>query len=364
MRILHIIDEMGMGGAQSLLVELAPVQKKNGHDVLVLELQGMQDRTLVNKLVENGVDVTTVSPTRSVRNPLNIFSIIPYLKKYDIVHVHLFPANYWVALAKLLSNSKTPIVTTEHSTDNKRRKIPIFKYIDQFIYNRYQEVIACADKAMETFKERFPKVKCVSIPNGVDISKYKVAKPYSKKELINISEDSFVVTMVARFVYPKRQDTLIEAISILPEKFHAILVGGNPNDEGLKQAQKQAQELGVEKRCHFLYIRSDVPQILKSSDVVLMSSEYEGLSLSSIEGMACGKPFVASNVNGLREVVGGAGELFSCGNAKELAALILKLDSDQNFYKKVVQRCLKRAIEYDIQSVADKYDMVYKNYIK
>lgn len=363
MKILHIINHMGMGGAQSLLVELAPVQRDMGHEVLVLELQSTPDRNLVKKLNDAGVVVKSLSDSRSVRSPLNIFALIPYVRQYDIVHSHLFPANYWTALAKVFALSRTPIITTEHSTNNKRRSIPIFKYIDAFIYDRYQEVVACADKALETFKVRYPRAKCVSIPNGVNISKYKEALPYKKQELANIPEESFVITMVARFDYPKRQDTLVEAIALLPNQFHAILVGGTHDDVGLQRVQQLAQNLGVSDRVHFLYLRSDVPRILKSSDVVLMSSEYEGLSLSSIEGMACGHPFIATNVNGLREVVGGAGELFECGNAQELAQLLKKLQSDNSFCNEVTQKCLLRADEYDIKAVADKYQFEYNKFV-
>lgn len=353
-----------MGGAQSLLVELAPVQKAMGHDVLVLELESTEDRTLVHKLQNSGVDVKSISASRSVRNPLNVFYLIPYLKACDIAHIHLFPANYWTALAKLVGFCRTPIITTEHSTNNKRRNIAIFKYIDAFIYNRYQKVVACADKALETFKARYPETNCVSIPNGVDISKYKNALPYTKQELVNIEEEAFVVTMVARFDYPKRQDTLVEAVALLPEKFHIVLVGGTSDDEGLQRVQKLVQDLGVSNRVHFLYLRSDVPRILKTSDVVVMSSEYEGLSLSSIEGMACGHPFIATNVNGLREVVGGAGELFECGNAHELAQLLQRFESDKDFYCTVTNKCLARADEYDIHSVAAQYQCVYNKIVK
>ena len=353
---------MGMGGAQSLLVELAPVQKQMGHDVLVLELSSSVDRNLVKKLNDAGIPIKSISHKRSVRNPLNIFAIIPYLKKCDIAHVHLFPANYWTACAKIIGFCKTPIVTTEHSTNNRRRNIAISKYIDTFIYRRYAEVIACADKALETFRDRFPKVRSISIPNGVDISKYKSASPYTKQVLAGIPQDAFIATMVARFDYPKRQDTMVEALALTPEKFHAVFVGGTPEDRGLQNIQRLASDLGVSHRVHFLYLRSDVPRILKSSDVVVMSSEYEGLSLSSIEGMACGHPFIASNVNGLREVVSGAGELFDCGNASDLAQLLMRFDSDKEFYNEVTNKCLVRAEEYDILNVADKYQAEYNRF--
>ncbi len=183
---------------------------------------------------------------------MNIFDIMPYLKKFDIVHVHLFPANYWTAIAKLLSFNKVPLVTTEHSTNNKRRSIAIFKYIDSIIYRNYSEVIACADKALETFNKRYPQIHSISIPNGVNIQKYTNAKAYTKNELLGISDDCFIVTMIARFAYPKRQDSVIEAISKLPEKFHGVFVGGDVNDANLIEMQKLSKKMGVSDRIHFL----------------------------------------------------------------------------------------------------------------
>lgn len=122
------------------------------------------------------------------------------------------------------------------------------------IYNRYQKVVACADKAKEIFKARYPNVKWSSIPNGVNISIYKEAQPYTKQELAAIPEESLLATMLARFDYPKRQDTLVEAIAQLPNKYHAILVGGIPNNPGLLKIQELTRSLGVSHRLHFLYI--------------------------------------------------------------------------------------------------------------
>ena len=362
MKILHIINHMGMGGAQSLIVELAPVQRQMGHEVCVLEISTTSDRTLVNKLLEDEIEVVTLSSHRSVRNPLNIFSLIPYIRQYDLIHVHLFPSNYWAAIANMLIGK--PIITTEHSTDNKRRKIPIFKYIDAYIYKKYNNVVACSDRALDIFRQRFPRVKSSAIPNGVNLSKYKTAKPYTKQELLGLTEEDFICTMVARFEYPKRQDIVVQAIATLPNRFHVVFVGGSPDDENLIQVKTLAENLRIANRVHFLYVRSDVPRILKTSDIILMSSEYEGLSLSSIEGMASGRPFVASNVNGLKEVVEGAGELFEIGDIDGLSALLMKFASDDHYYKDVVKTCLKRAEEYDISVVADKYQAEYNKHLR
>ena len=94
-----------------------------------------------------------------------------------------------------------------------------------------------------------------------------------------------------------------------------------------------------------------------------MSSEYEGLSLSSIEGMAAGKPFVATDVNGLREVVKDAGVLFELYDSVQLATILMRLKSDKEYYEKIVSKCRKRASQYDIQQMVEKYLNVYREIV-
>ena len=364
MKILHLIDRMSMGGAQSLVVEIAKVQKELGHDVEVIQLFDSLDRTFPNRLVELGIPVSALSKG-SMYNPMHIFRIKPILKNYDIVHVHLFPALYWTGFANWLNGCKTPLIYTEHSTQNKRRNKWLLNKADKFVYQKcFKCVVACADRALEIFREYYPKVNSLSIPNGVDIAEYMNAKPYSKKELIGTDENVFTVTMVARYTYPKRQDTIIEAIAKLPKHFHAILVGSKETDKEAVELRGYCEQLGVADRVHSLYIRKDVPRILKSSNVVCMSSIYEGLSLSSIEGMASGHPFIATNVNGLREVVQGAGVLFELGDSEALAVLLQNLADDKDYYNTVSKRCIERAKQFDIHEVVKKYMDVYRKYIK
>ena len=363
MKILHIIDSLSMGGAENMLVGLTSGQQRQGHEVLVMPLVCASDTLVRRKMEEAGIEVRPFKGSGSVYNPLFIIKIAKTIRRYDIVHVHLFPALYWVAFAKMLSLSKVPIIYTEHSTDNKRRNNPFLHWVDRFVYQHgYKRIVACAEKVMETYKLAFPSINNVCyINNGVDISLFANASPYTKTELLGVSESTFIITMVARFMSMKRQDTIVEALTKLPDDIHAVFVGGNKDDEGLIKVKELANGLGVQNRVHFLYIRSDVPRILKTLDVIIMASDYEGLSLSSIEGMAAGKPFVASDVNGLREVVGGAGLLFENRNSASLAELINKLHSDSVFYKDIQQRCEERAKEYDAQKMADEYLKVYQS---
>lgn len=360
MKILHIINSMDMGGAQNLLANMVCFQKQIGHDVSILQLVKPDNDVLTNIVTKENINIKYLSKG-CVYNPFLIFKLLPYFKKADVIHVHLFPAQYWVGFAKLLSFSTTPLITTEHSTRNKRRNHFILKYVDRFVYKMcFQNVIACADKAKETFSESYPSVKCESIPNGVNIGFYANAKPYTKTELLHVPEDIFCYGMVARFAYPKRQDTLVRALPLLPENFHVVMVGGG-NHQNISAL---AEKLKVSHRVHFLGVRSDVPRILSTLDAVVMSSEYEGLSLSSIEGMSVGKPFIATNVTGLKEVVEGAGLLFECGNELELADILKKIFNDKEFYQKISSLCLQRAKQYDISIMVEKYNSVYQSCLK
>ena len=103
-----------------------------------------------------------------------------------------------------------------------------------------------------------------------------------------------------------------------------------------------------------------MPELLKAVEVVVMSSHYEGLSLSNIEGMASGNPFVASDVDGLREITDGYGELFPHEDDKVLADIILKLSTDEEYRQSVIEKCKKRAEQYDISNMSNAYFKVYQ----
>ena len=138
----------------------------------------------------------------------------------------------------------------------------------------------------------------------------------------------------------KQQEVLIRALKSLPDNYVVWLIGDGVRR---RECENIAESLGVSDRVNFWGVRTDVPRLLKTSDVVVMSTHYEGMSLSNIEGMSSGKPFVASNVNGIREITEGAGILFEENNDKQLAQIILRLERDQAYHDKVVEQCLARA---------------------
>ena len=361
MKILHIIDSLTTGGAERLVSDLAPLQRARGNDVVVLALCG--GNTPFRKILDDaGIRVFDFGANANLYSPLNIFRIIPFLKKYDIVHAHLFPAQYWVALAKVFSFSKTPLVTTEHSTYNRRRDLAGARVFDRWIYRRYAKIFGISEKTTEALKKHLgdENAPVFTVSNGADIEKIKRVNAVPRNEIVPETCATFLM-QVAGFREAKDQDTVIRALKILPGNVFVAFVG-----DGVRRAEceRLATALGVRERVRFLGVRADVPALLKAADIVVMSSRWEGFGLAAVEGMAAGKPTVASNVPGLAEVVGGAGILFPSSDEKALAKEILKLSGDRVFYEEIAARCSRRANDFDIRKMSDAYCAAYEKTVK
>tara|TARA_B110000503_G_C7120160_1_gene402129 strand:+ start:281 stop:1378 length:1098 start_codon:yes stop_codon:yes gene_type:complete len=358
MKVLHVINNLATGGAEKLLLETIPLYNEKGVSSDLLLLNGSKQPFLDELKKQNCCNVFSLA-NGSVYNPLLIFKIIPYLKKYDIVHVHLFPALYFVALAKIISFSKCKLVFTEHSTLNKRIGNKFFMLIERFIYKRYKKIISISDKVDLAIKKHLNlgNDKFKKIENGVNIQRIFEASPISLEDIgIKNQKDKKVLMQVSSFQYPKDQGTVVNALQFLPEHVILVLVGDGVLKTNVMQL---TNNLKLENRVFFAGIRMDVPNLLKSADIVVLSSHYEGFSLSSVEGMAAEKPLIATNVEALTEVVKDAGLLFEKNNEEQLASLVTQLLSDEIFYQTTAKKCIARAAQYDIQNTVAKTINLY-----
>lgn len=356
MKILHVITSLSTGGAEKLMVDLLPRLRDLGNEVELLIFDGTRT-SFYNELEQNGIKIHHLSIGGNVYNPINIFKLTKYLKHYDIIHTHNTACQYFVPLAKIISFAKCKLVTTEHNTSNRRRKYNLFRSIDRWMYHRYKKVICISDQAeinLKQFIETYDSNIC-TIYNGVNISRFENANP--SNEIMSKFEGLHTAVMVAGFRNQKDQPTLIKAYTHLPEDYHLILVG-----DGARRTEFETliAELNLQDRVHLLGLRTDIPELLKAAEVVVMSSHFEGLSLSNIEGMASGNPFVASDVDGLREMTSGYGVLFPHEDDKVIADIIQQLTTDVEYRQSVIEKCQQRAKQYDINVMAEKYDKQYK----
>jgi len=359
MKILHIINSLETGGAEKLLVDTLPLYAARGLSVDLLLLNGSSQPFLEELAQKNCCQIFSFG-TSSLYHPKYIFKIIPFLRKYDLLHVHLFPAHYYVALSKLVCGEKVKLVFTEHSSSNRRRNNFWWSRLDLHIYKLYDKVVCITPdiKKILINHTNLNEKKFQVINNGVNLHLIHHAWEYCRKQInSSLSDKDKVILQVAAFRIEKDHETLIRSMTNLPLNYKLLLVGEGELKENCMQL---VVELGLEQRVFFLGLRMDIPQLLKSADILVLSSRYEGLSLASIEGMASGKPFVASAVPGLTELVKGAGILFPLGDDKKLAEEILHLCEDEVHYDKIVEQCLSRAQQYDISTMVAKHISLYE----
>ena len=357
MRILQVITSLQIGGAEHVVVHLTKLLRQKEHTVDVVVFNG-EDTAFMRELEETGCKIYKFG--RGFYNLSYIPKLRKIMREYYIIHTHnsspqLFAAIANIGLGKVL-------ITTEHSTNNRKREHPMFSFVDKWMYARYAKVVTiskiaeerlCSYLGLEDNQLNSPlQRRIVTINNGVDVNAF-----YHADSLPKLAHrGKFVTVMVAGFRKAKDQETVIRAIALLPDEYELWLVG-----DGVRRPEIESEVVkqNVTERVKLLGIRSDVPQILKSADVIVMSSHWEGLSLSNIEGMSSGKPFVASEVNGLKEVTAGYGILFPHGDAEILADVIKKLHDDPEYYRQVADRCYQRALQYDIRKMVDAYEQLY-----
>ena len=364
MRILQVITSLEMGGAETLVVNLILRLQALGNTVDLCVFDG-KETPLTQRLKKESPQTKIFALGHGVYNPLYIIKLAKIMKNYDIVHTHNSSPQLFVAIASLFS--KTHLVSTEHNTSNRKRNWKWYRPIESWMYSRYNHVICISKIAEEKLREYMGgewlvkssnKYESITtINNGIDVNAISKATPC--KELLDLKESRKSILMVAGFRKQKNQDTIIRALTLLDKEKYEVWFAGI--GERMEEVKQLAFSLGVSDRVRFLGLRTDIPNVLRAADVIVMSSHWEGLSLSNVEGMSAHKPFIASDVNGLKEVTKGYGLLFPHEDAKALAEEIEHLASDEAYYNKIAERCYNRALEFDISNTVSGYADVYKN---
>lgn len=357
MKILQVINcFQRSGGAEKFVLDLSVALKRINNDIEVLSLvpPNKNNNDFIDILKKHKIKFHCLQGN-SIRSIKVIRNLGTFFKSnhYDIVHCHLFPALYYCALYR---HNIPKLFYTEHSTDNKRRHIKIFRAIDSYFYNKYDRIFCISDQTKKNLISYIPNLKTTIINNGINIQEFQNANRIEKNDLIEGGENYTLIVMVARFIKSKDHITLFNALKFLPENVHIICLG---NGELEAKRKQYCIDNNLQNRVHFLGLRKDVKNILKTADVIVLSTEYEGFSISMLEAMASGTPFIASNVPGVKDLISGYTELFPFGDSEKLASIIRHILSDNDYRNNIVKKNLEFATQYDINSVAMKYYTFY-----
>lgn len=209
----------------------------------------------------------------------------------DVLHAHLNRAALWSGVAA--GATSTPLIATAHG-------------MTRAIYYRLAHRVIAVSKAVAAhLLSQVSKLQVAVIPNPLEAPP---AAPASEVAALRstLSRDGERVLLVAAKLHPnKGQRLALDALAHLPGT-RLWLAGDGPDQAEL---QARARRLDVASRVTFLGHRSDVPDLMRAADVLLVPSEAEAFSLVAAESLLCGTPVIAARTGGIPEVVGDDGEL-------------------------------------------------------
>lgn len=331
-KILHVIKRLDVaGGAERIVAEL--LRHEPDHDVLVFN-----GRDSFFNL--GGRDVIRASSI-----PHALWLCLRLYGRYDIFHLHLFPAIYFA----LLIGKKS--IIHEHNTHNRRREFAVFRLIEWLVYRRARSVFAISEAAKNSLRGWIgPRPKIHVLPNFVAplpaaAGRKEVAtRPLCKQ-----------VLMVASFTPQKRQDLLIRAISLIDEDVHLSFAGVGPTLESCKIL---ARSLGQCHRVTFCGAVADVGALYSNADLCVLVSHWEGFGLVVVEAAQHGVPTVVSDVDGLREICPDGDLLFKGQRSDDLALHIQQVLSGRKC-KISAEELRQFAARYSLWEYSSKLKSLY-----
>ena len=348
-----MINNLATGGAQSLVVNLSIEMTRLGHSSRIFTFAPTPGNALV-RAQENGLDVITLG--HFARDARAISKLSRAVVGSDVIHVHLFPALYFVALARL----SNPLIYTEHSTTNRRRSVRMLSPLEKAAYGGYDKIVAISDGVREGLQHHFNSIgldrNIEVIQNGIGAGFFNASPrvlPRGRGPLRIIA----IGTLDAR----KNFAAAVAAVHRVPNVTLSIAGGGPQVD----QLRRQIQQLGLGDRVFLLGERADVRELLDQHHVLLSTSLFEGFGLVVAEAMARGCAVIGPAVPGLDEVVINekSGLLYpqSADALDEIAARIARVRDNEPLYDTLAHAAFTTSRRFSIGKAAAAYLDLYEN---
>jgi glycosyltransferase involved in cell wall biosynthesis len=286
----------------------------------------------------------------------------------DLLHSHLPGMNVYAALASLLTGR--PAILTYHGI--------VGNWLHKNLKNRVKFRLIKASKAQIVTVSRFLAEQVIQtwrlnprrvrvIYNGIDVASFADAAPNTAfRREIGIAENAPLIGMVGNIRSSKAYDHFIEC-AVLVAGTHSearFVIVGQGRNEALEQLRRRIEQTGLTGRVVLAGFREDIPQVLKSLDIFVLTSTSEGLSIATIEALAAGLPVVVSASGGPQEIVrdGETGLLVPPGEPAAFAEKISLLLQDQALARSLGERgCVDMAQRFDIRKNVAEYTDLYRS---
>ena len=359
MKIVQIINSMAAGGAEKLAMNLHEEFIQRKHDSHIVTTAGSE--AFMNR---KGLWCVGASSPYSPCMTGKLVNLIrnKELKSADIIHVHLFPALLRVPSALRKAGWSGGLVASEHSTSNRRRNTVLGKLIDKFTYRSYDRIICVSKAVREELVKWRPELenKTTVIFNGIRLENY-----HFEDRKKHHSENPIIIS-IGRLTCAKNYYRAIQAVALLKnrlsEHFKYLIAGDGPEYAKMNTLIKELNMDGIVK---LLGRRENIPELLSQGDIFFIPSLWEGFGIAAVEAMASGLPVVASNVPGVRDVVGDeAGIFIDPESIDEMANALEKLLNDKNLASRLGSGGLNNAGNFSLEKCADNHLRIYNSLIE
>ena len=344
MKILQVITQSELGGAQTVVVQLANNLSKE-HEVVLAAGQG--DGKMWSMVNDQVIKEDCPHLQRSISLKNDILAAIELRRLYkkhkpDIIHLHSSKAG---TLGRIVFPSKKTVYTV-HGFDSVRLAFRKFLPIERFLQHFCKAVVGVSKYDEKNLLAEGIKNNVSTVYNGISVPD---CSQISDIEVFN--QDKKVVLAIARVFPPKKTDLFVDVARLLPQ-YNFVWIGN----------QREATEFGeLPDNCHFLGNIPNAGAFCSKADLLMLPSNYEGLPMVILEAMSLGKPVVASDVGGVSEIVRNDVNGYALENNPQLfAEKIQYILEDEELYSKFSQNSLdifhkELTVEKMVQGYLDVY---------
>jgi len=365
-RILHIIPQLGIGGAERQLYTFIYKSdpKKFTHEIIYYsDSNDTKGFSVCDKLGINYYRITR-HKFRLIQFLLNLSQEIQK-RSPDIVHCWLYSGVIWGRWAAIIAGVKNIIVTyrSSHFIHTKILKLLEKLTSKKVVYLANSKACAAAAaKALGVSQSKFN-----VIYNGVELAEKTPDSSASLRSELNIPENISIVTMVGRLTFAKNYPMLLKLAAKckqekLPVRF--VIVGHGELEGELKQL---ANDLKIADFVYFLGLRDDVQQILSKSDVFCFTSLYEGFPNALLEAMLAKLPIIASKFKGVEELItdGVNGQLVEIGEINAAYHALYLFLTNPDISRKFANEAYVTAMNnFSVSQMVDSTEKLYNNILR
>ncbi|MDV2502401.1 MAG: glycosyltransferase [bacterium] len=351
MKIVHLIESLGRGGAERRLVtDIALMDRSRFRSVVVHLFPPDSLKEELEALDVPVVSLGLTSGKEALRH--GIPRLVALLKEHHpvILQSHLFWADIlariagrWAHVPFICSIAQASVYEpVEHVYSPRRRWVDRltgvvgcdgYIAVSHFVKQSHMRWLGIAEGRIRV------------IPNALDVETFlDLQKGHPDRNTVRralaLPEGARTLISVARMVIPKGQSKLLGALARLNnggEPYHLLLVGEGPHRS---RFEAQAEALGIAEWVHFLGVRRDVPALLAASDCFVLPSLIEGMPYALLEAMVLERPCVASSIGPHQEVIhdGESGWLVDPHDIEGLADTISDVFADFEAAQDVAKR--------------------------